>query len=220
MTDDESKNFAGRMDTRLRILDSARKLFSLRGFAGTSVREIARESQVNLSAINYHFQSKESLYWALMVEMHRSTYEHMRLLAAQSQSLLEYSHQVFAFFLSDPDFVRSIMKLKLSDMPVPSDDPRIAQELAQHFGPPGSEFFADLIQKELSYPLSSAGKKWGAEVIFNQITQTAMMLCSHFCSLDIQGRPAPTQDEQKQSLTWLIESTLNYMEQRADQFRS
>jgi AcrR family transcriptional regulator len=220
MTDEESKHLTGRMDTRLRILDAARKLFSLRGFAGTSVREIARESQVNLSAINYHFQSKESLYWALMVEMHRSTHEHMRLLAAQSQSLLDFSRHVFDFFLSDPDFVRSIMKLMLSDMPVPSSDPGVAQELAQHFGPPGAEFFGDLIQKELSYPLSLTGRKWGAEVIFNHITQAAMMLCSHFCSLDIQGRPAPTQDEQKQSLTWLIESTLNYMEQRADQFRS
>jgi AcrR family transcriptional regulator len=48
--------------TRERLLDTAERLFAERGFAGTSVREIADAAKANLGAINYHFQSKENLY--------------------------------------------------------------------------------------------------------------------------------------------------------------
>src|SRR4029079_13990117 len=36
-------------------------LFGEKGFDGTSLRDITAEAQVNLAAVNYHFQSKESL---------------------------------------------------------------------------------------------------------------------------------------------------------------
>src|ERR1044071_4696405 len=48
-------------DTKTRILDAAEKLFGMNGFDGTSLREITTEADVNLAAINYHFQSKDSL---------------------------------------------------------------------------------------------------------------------------------------------------------------
>jgi AcrR family transcriptional regulator len=49
------------LDTKTRILKAAEKLFGLRGFDATSLRDITAEAQVNLAAVNYHFQSKESL---------------------------------------------------------------------------------------------------------------------------------------------------------------
>jgi len=48
-------------DTKTRILDSAEKLFGLKGIEETSLRDITTDAQVNLAAVNYHFQSKESL---------------------------------------------------------------------------------------------------------------------------------------------------------------
>src|SRR5579863_5381643 len=53
-------------DTKSRILDSAEKLFGLNGFEATSLRDITAEAQVNLAAVNYHFQSKESLIDAVI----------------------------------------------------------------------------------------------------------------------------------------------------------
>ncbi|MDP4283408.1 MAG: TetR family transcriptional regulator [Bacteroidota bacterium] len=50
------------MDKREIILDSAIKLFSTKGFEGTSVREIAKEAEVNVAMINYYFLSKEKLF--------------------------------------------------------------------------------------------------------------------------------------------------------------
>src|SRR5580704_11753070 len=56
-----------RPDTKGRILDVAERLFGLKGFEATSLRDITAEAQVNLAAVNYHFQSKESLIDAVIV---------------------------------------------------------------------------------------------------------------------------------------------------------
>lgn len=56
-----------RPDTKTRILDAAEKLFGENGFDGTSLRDITTEADVNLAAVNYHFQSKESLIEAAIM---------------------------------------------------------------------------------------------------------------------------------------------------------
>jgi len=49
------------VSTRERILDSAEKLFSEKGFDATSLRSITTGARVNLAAVNYHFGSKDAL---------------------------------------------------------------------------------------------------------------------------------------------------------------
>jgi AcrR family transcriptional regulator len=56
-----------RPDTKTRILDAAEKLFGENGFDATSLRDITTEADVNLAAVNYHFQSKESLIEAVIM---------------------------------------------------------------------------------------------------------------------------------------------------------
>jgi AcrR family transcriptional regulator len=51
-------------DTRLRLIESALKIFGDYGFAGASTRMLADAAGVNLAAIPYHFGSKEGLYRA------------------------------------------------------------------------------------------------------------------------------------------------------------
>jgi AcrR family transcriptional regulator len=55
-----------KVDTKSRILDSAERLFGMNGFDGTSLRDITTAADVNLAAINYHFQSKDSLIDAIV----------------------------------------------------------------------------------------------------------------------------------------------------------
>ncbi len=45
-----------------RLLDAAEGLFAEHGFAATSVRDITQQAGCNVSAVNYHFGSKEGLY--------------------------------------------------------------------------------------------------------------------------------------------------------------
>ncbi|MCB2185277.1 MAG: TetR/AcrR family transcriptional regulator [Deltaproteobacteria bacterium] len=48
--------------TQERILDEAELLFACQGFHGVSVRAITKAAGCHLSAVNYHFGSKENLY--------------------------------------------------------------------------------------------------------------------------------------------------------------
>jgi len=54
------------MTTKNKILDSAENLFAVKGFNGTSLREITSQAEVNLAAVNYHFGSKKELIKAVM----------------------------------------------------------------------------------------------------------------------------------------------------------
>ncbi len=51
--------------TKNRILDTAEKLFAEHGYDATSLRAITQAAGVNLAAVNYHFNSKESLIRAV-----------------------------------------------------------------------------------------------------------------------------------------------------------
>lgn len=54
--------------TRQQILDASLRLFSERGFARTTVRDIARQAGITDAAIYYHFESKMELLQALVEE--------------------------------------------------------------------------------------------------------------------------------------------------------
>jgi AcrR family transcriptional regulator len=47
--------------TRARLLEAAREVFSEHSFQGATVREICRRAEANVAAVNYHFGSKEGL---------------------------------------------------------------------------------------------------------------------------------------------------------------
>ena len=49
-------------DPKKRILNAAMEQFSMRGFEGTSVRDICVAANVNVAAVNYYSRSKEQLY--------------------------------------------------------------------------------------------------------------------------------------------------------------
>lgn len=53
-------------DTKARILDTAEKLFGINGFESVSLRDITTSAEVNLAAVNYHFQSKDALIDAVI----------------------------------------------------------------------------------------------------------------------------------------------------------
>lgn len=51
--------------TRTAILDAAEKLFAERGFAGTSMRELARAANTSQALLHHHFGTKAALYEAV-----------------------------------------------------------------------------------------------------------------------------------------------------------
>ncbi len=61
---------AARAETRTRIEDTAARLFAERGFAGTTIGEIAAEAGLSKPMLYRHFDSKQELHLALL-ERHR-----------------------------------------------------------------------------------------------------------------------------------------------------
>jgi AcrR family transcriptional regulator len=66
--------------TRERVLDVAEMLFAERGLNAVSIRDITREAEANLGAINYHFGTKEGLI-AAVLERRMAPLEAQRLKA-------------------------------------------------------------------------------------------------------------------------------------------
>jgi TetR/AcrR family transcriptional regulator len=50
------------IDTRTTILDAAERLFSVRGFAATTIKQIGAAADVNSALLYYYFADKETLY--------------------------------------------------------------------------------------------------------------------------------------------------------------
>jgi AcrR family transcriptional regulator len=67
---------------RVQILDGARRVFLSEGFAAASMGEIAREAKVSKGTLYVYFDSKESLFAALIEDAKRETSE--RLLSAEA----------------------------------------------------------------------------------------------------------------------------------------
>jgi AcrR family transcriptional regulator len=64
------------LPARERVLEAACELFAQTGFHGTHIREICKRAGTNVAGICYHFQSKEGLYQAVLMEAGRRLANH------------------------------------------------------------------------------------------------------------------------------------------------
>jgi AcrR family transcriptional regulator len=97
--------------SRQALLAAALDEFSLKGFAGARVAEIAERAGVNKQLINYYFGSKEGLYLALQHEW----LEREASFAAPDLSLGELIVRYAADILRDPRQMRLLLWRGLSD---------------------------------------------------------------------------------------------------------
>ncbi len=123
---------AAPVSTKTRILNAAEKLFGKNGFDATSLRDITAEAQVNLAAVNYHFQTKESLIDAVLT----------RRLAPVNARRLE----MLAAAGPRPT-VEQIIEAFLAPV-IELDLPNVVPLIGRVFSNPG-QFLARVFQKEL-----------------------------------------------------------------------
>lgn len=74
------------IDTKEQIISVAERLFAERGFAGTTLRNVIGEADVNLAAVHYHFGSKEELFRAVVERFARPIVEQELALLKQLQA--------------------------------------------------------------------------------------------------------------------------------------
>ncbi|MGD1807829.1 TetR/AcrR family transcriptional regulator [Dapis sp. BLCC M126] len=92
------------IDTKEQILNAAEKLFASLGFAGTSLRAIIREADVNLAAIHYHFGSKEELFSAVVRRVAQPIVEEQlrQLTILEESNNLPSVPEIFTAFITPP----------------------------------------------------------------------------------------------------------------------
>ncbi len=129
------------VDTKTKILDAAEKLFGLNGFEATSLRDITTEAEVNLAAVNYHFQSKDSLIEAVIGRrIEPINQRRLSLLdAAGSNPTIE---QILIAFLG-PVFDREVSPAVMGQM-LAAPDIFVTKLYKKHFAPIVERFTAAL----------------------------------------------------------------------------
>lgn len=105
------------MKTRERIIEEALKLFSRKGYQGTSVKNIAEAVGIRDSSLYKHFRSKEEIFSTIVEEMSRRMEKMSQALGLPGEKhmeaaakvygklsvdgLLELSRKIFLFYLKD-----------------------------------------------------------------------------------------------------------------------
>src|SRR5215510_705386 len=104
--------------TKARILATAEEVFAAKGFAGASTREIAAKAGVNISSLHYHWESKETLYFAVFQHIYNQLVEISRdsvLPAAGRNDQPKAVHEasvgrVFDYFAANPNIPRLLLR--------------------------------------------------------------------------------------------------------------
>ena len=119
--------------TRKQILDASLRLFSEKGFARTSVRDIARGAGITDAAIYYHFSSKRDLFEALFEERGitsaLSDLENVTITEQPLEETLVGIALVAQEILQrNKDFMKVLLSEAMSEDPVATEDYRLITE--------------------------------------------------------------------------------------------
>jgi AcrR family transcriptional regulator len=126
------------MDARVKILQSANRLFARQGYENTSLASVAREAKVSKALIFWHFENKECLFDEVIAEtiapyhIEGGDIEHVNALSPDD-ALEVIAERYTAFVLEHIDSVRFFLSLFLREEKMP--DAFFAQvlELYRHF---------------------------------------------------------------------------------------
>lgn len=161
--------------TKEKILKVANDLFAKNGFAATPVRDIAEKADVNLAAINYHFQNKENLYWEVFAWNHAEINNKIEMLGQQTKTTEELTQKVFRLFVKEKSALMNTFKIFLSDN-IRFPKSVLHEEGSTHFGPPGEQAFLQKIHADTKNKLSDAAAYWVVKMIFSLLVHFGVSL--------------------------------------------
>ena len=103
-----------KVDTKQKILVTARKLFAQKGFSGTSVRDISRDADVNVAAINYHFQGKRQLLLSMLDRDKEIIINQVEALTQSSSNYMDFIIGLFDCFCINPETISTYYKISMT----------------------------------------------------------------------------------------------------------
>lgn len=144
-------------ETRERILEAATRAFAEAGYAGASVRTIARSAGVNIATLAYHFEDKKGLYGEVVARYYRRILETSRPPPAEGDWVAALIGALWRSIRGQRDGLRVLMRHTLDAGALDMEDSRaalapFAEEVAARTGMPRTR--ADLLVTSFGYLIS------------------------------------------------------------------
>jgi AcrR family transcriptional regulator len=197
-------------ETKLKIIKEASQMFSKFGFNGTSVRDIAQASGVNIASINYHFGSKHNLYWSIVQESKEWGERGFREISERVDTIEDMVDQAFDFLMSDKDAIRTTFKMMLTEgVPEPEGDLKEAMDV--NVGPPGQEHIIALLQRQLGPGVPREKLVFAVESIFGSLIHWAFISCCPRVESMMKNNPQLKPKAIKQSLRMNAQAICNFI---------
>lgn len=190
--------------TRQKILQVAHRLFGQKGYDSVSVREISKAADVNISAINYHFENKENLFKEVvrscvgdMSEKVKELYQSFPDCDANTLALL-----IFDFFMRNSESLKLSFKITVLDSHF---FPGAMAQEDEFIGPPGGKVVYDAILKEKPNA-AEEDVIWAVRTIFGIVVHKGLVLCGK--CVDARGNPFFTEEEVKKDISRVVKVVL------------
>lgn len=200
-------------NTKSKIANVAKKLFSKNGLNGTSVRQIANAAQVNISAINYHFKNKDNLYNEIFHIEYAKISNGIENLYSSCQNLDDLSYSTFNYLNKNS---QTLLFLFHSFLNMDLDPNDICAKDIRHIGPIGSKTFLKQIDddlKKLGLEISVDQKMWAIRVILTSIIHHSIGLQSPLLK-KINGKvPYLHPSKKEESIRNISTAIFNFMAQ-------
>ena len=201
-----------KLNTKEQIIASARELFSEYGYNGTSIRQIADKSGVNIAAINYHFGNKHGLFWSILVAADDWLNQKIADCTEECETLEQLTVSIFRCMLEDRHFVRSTMKAFLTEG-VPEPDPNHPYHQSfneDRLGPSGGDHIVNFIHRQFGSETTSDAIEWAVQSIFSSLFHWATM-CSTSTFESMKKKKNMSDEKIEESLAHLARAVASYM---------
>lgn len=162
-----------KVDTKNRIIETATILFAEKGYHGASIRNIAKEAGVNLSAINYHFKNKDYLLFSVIMKSKNDIDKDFEKSSSDLKMFNDCAYMCYKVLQKNAEKVINQYKLFLNRNVMEKIVTFISKssEESKDFGPPGSILLNSLLEKQYGNKLSKAGRAWILEKIYADMSE-------------------------------------------------
>jgi AcrR family transcriptional regulator len=160
--------------TRAALVAAGRALFGNRGFAATSVEDIAREARVTTGALYHHFPTKAAVFEAVFEQLHAELLEASIAAAGQASDAIDLLALGFDAFL-DRMLEPEVQRIIVTDAPAVLGLARFT-ELDERYGLAATVAALELANE--SGALRVPDPPMLARLLFGALTRAGLLIAS------------------------------------------
>lgn len=179
--------------TRAALVAAGRRLFGSRGFAATSVEDIAREARVTTGALYHHFPTKAAVFESVFEQVHADLMEASLQAAGQAADAIGLLTAGFGAFL-DAVLEPEVQRIVITDAPAVLGLARFT-ELDERYA--FAATVAALEAADAAGVLAVADPQTLARLLFGALTRAGLLIAS-------SAEPTATRDAVAATLRAMI----------------